>query len=74
VVPGGRRQQGEWLGAAFAGKHFVQFITLDQGDLERPAIARAWVRHLTAVIREEDRRHLITVRLVDWSLECKGLT
>ena len=74
VVPGGRRNDGDWLGPAFAGKHFVQFITLDQGDRPRPDIARQWVRHLVAAIRKDDRRHLITVGLVDWSLDRKGLT
>jgi hypothetical protein len=38
VVPGGKGK--EWLGPAFAGKHFVQFITLDQQDRPRPEIAR----------------------------------
>src|SRR6266699_3120584 len=36
VVPGGRLKEGDWLGPAFAGKHFVQFITLDQADRPRP--------------------------------------
>jgi hypothetical protein len=49
-------------------------VTLDQGDRERPVVARQWVRHLTTAIRKEDRRHLITVGLVDWSLDRKGLT
>ena len=74
VVPGGRRQDGGWLGPPFAGKHFVQFITLDQADRPRPAIARQWVHHLAVAIREKDKRHLITVGLVDWSLDRKGLT
>jgi hypothetical protein len=74
VVPGGKRKDGDWLGPPFAGKHFVQFITLDQQDRPRPAIARQWVRHLAVAIREKDKRHLITVGLVDWSLDCKGLT
>jgi hypothetical protein len=30
VVPGGERQDGDWLGPPFGGKHFVQFITLGQ--------------------------------------------
>src|SRR5207237_9455390 len=58
----------------FAGKHFVQFVTLDQKDRPRPDIARAWVRYLTAAVRKVDARHLITVGLVDWSLDRKGLT
>ena len=73
VVPGGKRMGGEWLGRAFAGKHFVQFITLDQQDRPRPEIAQAWVKHLTTAIREKDRRHLLTVGLVDWSLDRPGL-
>jgi hypothetical protein len=72
VVPGGKGK--DWLGPPFGGKHFVQFITLDQADRPRPDIARRWVRHLTAAIREKDKRHLLTVGLVDWSLERKGLT
>jgi hypothetical protein len=74
VVPGGRRQQGDWLPASFAGKHFVQFITLDQAERPRPDIARQWVQRLAGAIREKDRRHLITVGLVDWSLDRPGLT
>jgi Cellulase (glycosyl hydrolase family 5) len=74
VVPGGKRKDGDWLGPAFAGKHFVQCICLDQGDRERPAIARDWIGHLTAAVRKQDKRHLVTVGLVDWSLDRKGLT
>jgi hypothetical protein len=74
VVPGGKRKDGDWLGPPFGGKHFVQFITLDQADRPRPDIARQWVYHLAAAIREKDKRHLITVGLVDWSLDRPGLT
>ena len=74
VVPGGRRKDGDWLGPPFGGKHFVQFITLDQAVRPRPDIARRWVHHLAAAIREKDKRHLITVGLVDWSLDRPGLT
>jgi hypothetical protein len=74
VVPGGKRKDGDWLGPPFGGKHFVQFITLDQQDRPRPAIARQWVRHLAVAIREKDKRHLLTVGLVDWSLDREGLT
>jgi hypothetical protein len=74
VVPGGKRKDGDWLGPAFAGKHFVQFVTLDQQDRPRLDIARQWVKHLVAAIRTRDKRHLITVGLVDWSLDRPGLT
>jgi len=74
VVPGGKRKDGDWLGPAFAGKHFVQVITLDQAGRPRPEIARQWIEHLVAAIRKVDERHLITVGLVPWSLERPGLT
>ena len=74
VVSGGRRENGAWLGPPFAGKHFVQFITLDQGQRERPEIARAWIAKLVAAIRQHGRRRLVTVGLVDWSLDRPGLT
>ncbi|OYV84692.1 MAG: hypothetical protein B7Z73_14950 [Planctomycetia bacterium 21-64-5] len=74
VVLGGKRADGDWLGPPFAGKHFVQFITLDQQDRPRPEIAGQWVRHLVHAIREKDKRHLVTVGLVDWSLNRPGLT
>jgi hypothetical protein len=74
VVPGGKRNNGDWLGPDFAGKHFVQFVTLDQQDRPRGDIALQWVRHLTSAIRDNDKRHLITVGLVDWSLDRPGLT
>jgi hypothetical protein len=74
VVPGGRRPAGDWLAGAFAGKHFVQFVTLDQADRPRPEIARQWIHHLAVALREKDRRHLVTVGLVDWSLDRPGLT
>lgn len=73
VVPGeGKRD--DWLGPAFAGKHFVQFITRDLAGRERPEVARRWIETLVAAIRRHDQQHLITVGLVDWSLDRPGLT
>ncbi|MGQ9574851.1 MAG: cellulase family glycosylhydrolase [Thermoguttaceae bacterium] len=74
VVPGGKRKAGDWLGPPFAGKHFVQFVTLDQAGRPRPAIAQQWISTLASAIRKHDRRHLITVGLVPWSLPRPGLT
>jgi len=73
VVAGAPREAGDWLGPPFAGKHFVQFITLDAAGREPHAIAQEWIRTLTAAIRKHDTRHLITVGLVDWSLDRPGL-
>jgi len=74
VVPGGRRQPGEWLGPPLGEFHYVQVITLDQKERPRPAIARTWVEALVKAIRRVDAGHLITVGLVDWSLDRPGLT
>jgi hypothetical protein len=51
----------------------VQFITLDPAGRERAALARAWIEKLTAAIRAEDPRHLVTVGLVHWSLDIPGV-
>jgi sugar phosphate isomerase/epimerase len=74
VVPGGKRKPGDWLGPPLGDKHFVQVISLDQADRKRPDIARAWVKELVSAIRKYDREHLVTVGLVDWSLDRPGLT
>jgi hypothetical protein len=74
VVPGGRREPRGWLGPPFAGKCFVQFVTLDQEERPRPEIARAWIDSLVQAIREVDPKNLITVGMVDWSLDRPGLT
>lgn len=73
VVAGAPRPPGDWLGPPFAGKHFVQFITLDAARREPAAIALDWIRTLTAAIRKHDPQTLITVGLVDWSLDRPGL-
>jgi hypothetical protein len=72
IVPGGKKKRDDWLGPPFAGKYFVQFITLEQKGRPRPEIAREWIQQLTAAIRKQDRRHLMTVGLVPWSLSGRG--
>ena len=74
VVPGGTKRRDDWLGPAFAGKYFVQFIALETKDRPRHEIARQWIEQLVAAIREHDRRHLITVGMVPWSVERPGMT
>lgn len=74
VVPGGRVKRKDWLGPAFAGKHFVQFIALETKGRKRPEIAKAWIHRLVTAIRKHDRKHLITVGLVPWSLDRPGIT
>ena len=74
VVPGGDKKNQPWLGPAFASKHFVQRISQDRDGRERPDIAAAWIKTLVAAIKKHDQRHMITVGLVPWSLDRKGLT
>ncbi|MBP90207.1 MAG: hypothetical protein CMJ64_26445 [Planctomycetaceae bacterium] len=74
VVPGGTKKRDDWLGGAFAGKHFVQFIALETKGRARHEIAQQWIRTLVPAIRKHDQRHLVTVGLVPWSLDRPGLT
>lgn len=73
-VVGGEKKRDDWLGPAFAGKHFVQFIVLETKGRPRHEIARQWTSQLVAAIRKHDRKHLVTVGLVPWSLDRPGLT
>jgi hypothetical protein len=73
IVPSGDGQPGDWLGRDFHGNYYVQFISRCQAGRPRPAIACQWIQKLSAAVRTEDRRHLITVGLVDWSLDRPGL-
>jgi len=43
VVPGGGDQRQDWLGPPFAGKHFVQFVTLDIRGRKRSDVAQQWI-------------------------------
>ena len=74
ISPAGKRGEKEWLGPAFGDKHFVQMISLDDRGRPRVEIARAWIKQLTQAIREVDKKHLVTVGMVDWSLDRPGLT
>ncbi len=74
VVPGGDERRDDWLGPGFAGKHFVQFISLERKGRNRSEVARDWIHTLTLAIRKHDKRHLITVGLVPWSLDRPGMT
>lgn len=73
-VVGVGRKPGNWLGPPFAGKHFVQFVSLELKGRRREDIAKRWIRTLVQAIRKHDRRHLITVGLVPWSLDRPGLS
>ena len=75
LVPGGKQAPGTWLGTGpgFGGKYYVQLITLDPAGQTREQVARRWLVTLRDAIRRRDREHLITVGLVDWSLDRPGV-
>lgn len=75
VVPAGPNPQPNWLGPPFAGKfHFVQYVSRTLGTRTRPEVARQWIQTLSQAIRKRDPKHLITVGLVNWSLDRPGLS
>ncbi|MFO0821270.1 MAG: cellulase family glycosylhydrolase [Pirellulales bacterium] len=74
VSPAGVRPGSDWLGPPLGDKHFVQYVALDPAGRTRAEIARRWIESLTAAIRSVDANHLVTVGMVDWSLERPGLT
>ena len=53
ILPG-EKPAAAWLGAAFAGKHFVQRISLDLAGRSREDVARQWVEQMVAAIRRHD--------------------
>ena len=67
ILPGAKKKETEWLAGEFAGKHFVQRITLDLSGRTREQAAKAWVDKLVAAIRKHDKRHMITVGVIPWA-------
>ena len=67
ILPGGDKAETEWLAGEFAGKHFVQRISLDLAGRSREQVAKAWVDKLAAAIRKHDDRHMITVGVIPWA-------
>jgi glutamate racemase len=73
-VIGGDKAGSDWLGPAFAGKHFVQFVAKSTNGRTRPEAAKQWIDQMVNAVRQHDKKHLITVGFVDWSLDRPGLT
>ena len=67
ILAGAKKKETEWLAGAFAGKHFVQRITLDLAGRTREQVAKAWVDKLVTAIRKHDERHMITVGVIPWA-------
>jgi len=72
ILAGAKKKETDWLADDFAGKHFVQRISLDLTGRTRIEVARDWVNKLTSAIREIDDRHMITVGVIPWAHVFKG--
>ena len=67
IVSGGEPPK-EWLpGPAFAGKHFIQRISIDPKGRKDEEVARAWVAKLASAIREVDDRAMLTIGVINWA-------
>lgn len=66
ILAGAAKKETEWLAGDFAGKHFVQRITLDLAGRAREQVAKAWVDKLVTAIRKHDDLHMITVGVIPW--------
>lgn len=71
ILPG-KKKETDWLAGAFAGKHFVQRISLDLAGRTREQVAKAWVDELVAAIRRHDRTRLITIGVIPWAYTFPG--
>jgi len=67
ILPGDKKET-EWLAGELGGKFFVQRISLDRAGRTQQQVAKAWVDRLVAAIRQQDRRHSITVGVIPWAL------
>lgn len=64
LVPGEARKPGDWLTGKLGPFYFLQFVTLDPAGRKREDVATEWVKTMAEAIREEDRRHLVTIGLL----------
>lgn len=75
LSPAGKRGAGKWSsGSLFGGYDFLQYIALDPAGRAREDIPVAWIRQLTAAIRQHDRAALITVGMLPWTRKMKHLS
>ena len=60
-VPGDARKPKDWLAGDLAGFTYCQVITLDPKGRNRTGLAIDWIKKMSAAIRQQDPRTLITV-------------
>lgn len=61
------KEKREWTPGEFAGKCFVQRLTVDFAGRTQEEIAKAWVDKMVAAIRRRDPHRLITVGAIPWA-------
>lgn len=75
LSPGEKRKPGQWRsGSDLGGYDFLQYIALDLLGRKREDIPVAWIRQLSAAIRQHDPHALITVGMLPWSRQWKHLS
>lgn len=67
-IVGGDAKAKDWTPGEFAGKCYVQRLTLDSAGRSDKQIAKAWVDKMAGTIRKYDKDHLITVGAIPWAL------
>lgn len=55
------------VGEGFAGRFYVQNITLDPAGRTQQEIIESWLKTLTAAIKKYDKKRMITVGEIPWS-------
>lgn len=72
ILPGREKKESGWLGDEFAGKCFVQRISLDLAGRSREEVAGRWVKKLVSAIKTQDKNHMVTVGEIPWALVFPG--
>jgi Cellulase (glycosyl hydrolase family 5) len=67
ILPGDNKPESDWLAGEFAGKHFVQRISLNLAGRTREQVAKLWIDQLVEAIRKHDSKTLITVGVIPWA-------
>jgi len=62
------KKKRDWTPGAFGDRYFVQRLTLDFAGRSAQEVAKTWVDNMVNAIREQDRRHLITIGAIPWAL------
>ena len=73
IAPAGKTEKW-YSGKLLGGYDFIQLIARDPAGRSRSETAIAWIKELTAAIREKDRTALVTVGMLPWVTNWKHLS